>query len=134
MKNITIILSTLFFANTIIPAQDLDKNFFNLSKVNKGDFLLCEKSPAIPPPNNKDTKLKIEPRPMPKGRVEETQNPVYTDEAGNIRRKSEDGNNDWYWSPNDGGFWWRPAKGPIQQGIPRSIIPAPTTPYCPPSK
>lgn len=150
MKNLATTLAMLLFASTMVPAQDLDRNSFNLSKVNKGDFLLCEKAPVtIPPPpkdekpkieepqKNSEPKLKIEPRPLPKGKVEETtqpQNPIYTDGAGNIRRRTEDGQGDWYWSPNNGGYWWRPANGPVQPGISRSIIQAPAAPYCPPGR
>lgn len=120
----------LLFASTLVPAADLDRNSFNLVKVNKGDFMLSEKLPpnTTPPPKEvpkvEDRKVeppkksdgpKIETRPTPQGKVAETPqtNPVYKDGDGNYRRRAEDGGTDWYWNPNNGGFWYR--SGPARQ-------------------
>lgn len=140
----TLTLAVLFLAGNMLPAADLDKNSFNLVKVNKSDFLLIEKkSPEIPLPKKVEDKVeprpktdgpKIEPRPVPKAVEEPEKTDIYKDSSGNTRRRATDGGDDWYWSNNSGRFWWR-TNGPRTpfQSAPQSYQSVPQ-PYCPPGK
>jgi hypothetical protein len=107
MKTIISMLAFFMFAGTL-AAADLDKSSFNLVGVNKTNFLLIETPIEIKKEEPKSTKFTIEPRPKS---VEpaKTENRIYQDSTGMWRGKADDGLIDWYWSPQNGGFWYRPS-------------------------
>jgi hypothetical protein len=102
------------FCGLQLFAADLDKNAFNLTKLDKGSFMLCVK-PVVKP---KDPRIEESPIKEAKKveEVEDDQKPIYKDENGTFRHKATDGFVDWYWNAETK-KWFRP--------------PVITTPFCP---